>query len=61
MTLIGSTDHRTDCTLRAINQAVDMCSVHMDMGLTEIENILDRDRPIMHEILRRHGIAGGME
>ena len=61
MTLIGSTDHRTDCTLRAINQAVDLCNVHMDMGLTEVENIIDRDRPIINDILRRHGIAGGME
>jgi hypothetical protein len=31
----------------------------MEFGLSVIEKTLEDDRPIIDEILRRHGIAGG--
>jgi hypothetical protein len=51
MAPLGTTEHLADCKIRAIREAVTLCEVHMDIGLTVIERILEQDADIVNQIL----------
>ena len=57
--MLGTDEHIAKCKLRCIQEAVALTQENMDLGLSVIEKTLEDDRPIIDEILRRHGIAGG--
>lgn len=58
---LGSPEHIERCKVWAINEAVTICEQDMEFGLDIISNILKSDQQVIDEILRRHGIAGGVE
>lgn len=55
MAHIGTEEHIKDCKLRAVREAVELCEMNMEVGLTACERILQQDRVVLDAIFKMHG------
>ena len=52
---LGTPEHIHDCKIRAIREAVELCEVNMEVGLTACERILQQDRVVLDAVFKMKG------
>lgn len=55
MAHLGTEEHIKDCKLRAVREAVELCEMNMQVGLTACERILQQDRVVLDAIFKMNG------